>query len=146
MNSRKDKMAQTDEYAIVVIPLSEEDGGGYYGFVPDLPGCASDGGTREDALMNTLDALSEWMLEQEERGVSIPEPGSATKAAFERENKLLDALRSLAEYRDEADERINSLETKLAELIALLRDDTGKLPGGFSALLAEQSPRKKLQH
>ena len=30
-------------YAIIVEPLSAEDGGGFVATVPDLPGCMSDG-------------------------------------------------------------------------------------------------------
>ncbi|MGP1356053.1 type II toxin-antitoxin system HicB family antitoxin [Roseicyclus sp.] len=139
-------MARPEEYAIVVVPLSEDDGGGYYGFVPDLPGCASDGDTQMEAFENTVDALHEWLHEQELRGVAVPEPGAASRAAVDREKKLLDALKSLAEYRDEADERSNSLEVKLAELIALLKGDRGNLPSTFLPLLAERAHRKKLAH
>ena len=37
------------DYAVLIEPLSEEDGGGFVATVPDLPGCMSDGDTREAA-------------------------------------------------------------------------------------------------
>jgi len=38
------------------LPL--EDGGGYFVTFPDLPGCASDGDTAEEALHNAAEAES----------------------------------------------------------------------------------------
>ena len=40
-------MASQTEYAIMVEPLSEADGGGWLATVPALPGCTGDGSTRE---------------------------------------------------------------------------------------------------
>ena len=37
------------EYPVVIEPLSKEDGGGFIATVPDLPGCMSDGTSREEA-------------------------------------------------------------------------------------------------
>ena len=51
------------EYAVVIEPLSEEDGGGYLASVPDLPGCMSDGETREEAARNVGDAIACWIEE-----------------------------------------------------------------------------------
>jgi len=41
--------ARVHDYSIVIAPLSAEDGGGYLATVPDLPGCMSDGASREEA-------------------------------------------------------------------------------------------------
>ena len=38
-------------YAVVIEPLSAEEGGGYLAPVPDLPGCMSDGETPQKALV-----------------------------------------------------------------------------------------------
>jgi len=35
-------------YKIKIIKLTEEDGGGYLAYVPELPGCMSDGETLEE--------------------------------------------------------------------------------------------------
>ena len=45
------------DYTVVIEPLSEEDGGGFVATVPDLPGCMSDGDTREEAARNIEDAI-----------------------------------------------------------------------------------------
>ena len=46
------------EFGVVIEPLSDEDGGGYLAYVPDLPGCVSDGATKNEALANVQDALA----------------------------------------------------------------------------------------
>jgi predicted RNase H-like HicB family nuclease len=66
-------MAQRD-YAVVIQPLSEEDGGGFVALVPDLPGCMSDGETREEAARNATDAIAAWIDEATALGREIPEP------------------------------------------------------------------------
>jgi hypothetical protein len=43
-------MAKQTEYAILVEPLADADGGGWLASVPALPGCMGDGETREAAL------------------------------------------------------------------------------------------------
>ena len=48
-----------DEYAAVNQPSAPTDGGGFVAFMPGLPGCISDGETREEAA----DAISEWIDE-----------------------------------------------------------------------------------
>jgi predicted RNase H-like HicB family nuclease len=68
------------EYAVVVAPLSREDGGGFSATVPDLPGCMSDGETPEEALANVRDAISAWIEAAEELGHPVPRP-SAYRAA-----------------------------------------------------------------
>jgi antitoxin HicB len=51
------------DYPIVIEPLSKEDGGGFVAIVPDLPGCMSDGETREEAARNVADAIISWIDE-----------------------------------------------------------------------------------
>ena len=43
------------DYAVIVGPLTEAEGGGYGATVPELPGCMSDGGTPQEALENVYD-------------------------------------------------------------------------------------------
>jgi antitoxin HicB len=64
------------EYPIVIESLSEGDGGGFLATVPDLPGCMSDGETREAAARNVADAIAAWIEEATRMGRSIPEPSS----------------------------------------------------------------------
>jgi antitoxin HicB len=69
------------EYAVVIEPLSEEDGGGFLASVPDLPGCMSDGDTREEAARNVEDAIASWLEEARLVGRAIPEPRAALRIA-----------------------------------------------------------------
>ena len=46
------------EYGAVFQLLSDEDGGGYLAYVPDLPGCVSDGETEAEALANLQAAVA----------------------------------------------------------------------------------------
>jgi len=42
--------------------------------VPELPGCAADGPTYEEALANVQTIIAEWIETANERGRPIPEP------------------------------------------------------------------------
>jgi antitoxin HicB len=68
-------------YSIVVEPLSDSDGGGFVAFVPDLPGCMSDGETPEEALANIRDAIEEWMAAARDLGHEIPAPSKRREPA-----------------------------------------------------------------
>ena len=58
----------------VVIEFSE--GQGHSAWVPDLPGCGSQGATREEALANVREALEGWIETAKEKGWVVPEPYS----------------------------------------------------------------------
>jgi antitoxin HicB len=60
------------DYAVVIEPQSEEDGGGVFATVPDLPGCMSDGATRDEAARNVEDAIRCWLEEARAMGRAIP--------------------------------------------------------------------------
>lgn len=62
------------DYRIVITPLSQDEGGGFFAEVPDLPGCHSDGETPHEALTNVQDAFEEWIDSMQSMGASIPEP------------------------------------------------------------------------
>jgi len=42
--------------------------------VPELPGCAADGPTRQEALTNAEIVMQEWIETAQELGRPIPEP------------------------------------------------------------------------
>ena len=69
------------DYAVVIEPLAEEDGSGFLATVPDLPGCMSDGETREEAARNVEDAIAGWLEEARAVGRVIPEPRAALRIA-----------------------------------------------------------------
>jgi predicted RNase H-like HicB family nuclease len=54
-------VTRIEDYQILISPLPEEDGGGFFASIPDLPGCHSDGKTPHEALTNVYDALPEWV-------------------------------------------------------------------------------------
>jgi antitoxin HicB len=61
-------------YAVLVSPLSPEEGGGFLATVPDLPGCMSDGETPQEALVNVQDAIESWIEAAHELGRKVPPP------------------------------------------------------------------------
>jgi antitoxin HicB len=69
------------DYAVIIEPLAEEDGGGFVATVPDLPGCMSDGDTREEAARNVEDAIASWLEEAQSVGRVIPEPTATPRTA-----------------------------------------------------------------
>ncbi|WP_274424874.1 type II toxin-antitoxin system HicB family antitoxin [Chelativorans sp. YIM 93263] len=101
------------DYAIVIIPLSEEDGGGYVGKVPDLVGCMSDGDTPEEALQNTREAITDWIAERKQLEQAVPEPGSAARRAAEERQAFADAIKQLAEHYDQ---RLDDLSQEIKEI------------------------------
>ena len=62
------------EYRIAVKALSPDDGSGFLAWVPDLPGCMSDGETAEDAVRNCREAIGEWIDHAMRCGEHIPSP------------------------------------------------------------------------
>ncbi len=72
---------QEREYTVVISALSAADGGGYIATVPELPGCMSDGATREEAARNVKSAIEAWIEEAQELGRPIPEPKASATVA-----------------------------------------------------------------
>jgi predicted RNase H-like HicB family nuclease len=57
----------------VIIYWSEEDEA-FIAEVPELPGCAADGPTRQAALRNVDVVISQWIETAKELGRKIPQP------------------------------------------------------------------------
>nr|WP_296429855.1 type II toxin-antitoxin system HicB family antitoxin [Roseovarius sp. BRH_c41] len=106
-----------NEYVIIILPLADEDGGGFVGLVPDLQGCMSDGESRDEALANTQQAMIEWIEHQKARGIDLPKPGVSIERASEQRKSLLRALKAMMSYMEEADGRIAELEKALEEAV-----------------------------
>lgn len=64
-------MANQREFEVVLQP---EDEGGFSVFVPRLPGCASQGETREEALTMIKEAIEGYLESLEEHGDPLPKP------------------------------------------------------------------------
>jgi antitoxin HicB len=72
----------TLDYPVIVEPLRQQDGGGFIASAPDLPGCASDGKTPEEALANVCDAITAWIDEARALNRMIPVPSRLLGARF----------------------------------------------------------------
>jgi predicted RNase H-like HicB family nuclease len=52
--------------------LHPDEGGGYWVEVPSLPGCISEGGTKEEALKNIKEAIEGYIASLQKHGDPIP--------------------------------------------------------------------------
>ena len=57
----------------LIIYWSDEDGA-FIVEVPELPGCAADGATYQEALANVETVIQEWIETAKDLGRPIPEP------------------------------------------------------------------------
>jgi predicted RNase H-like HicB family nuclease len=60
------------KYEIILYWSAEDDA--FIAEVPELPGCAADGATRQEALTNAEIVIQEWIETAQELGRPIPEP------------------------------------------------------------------------
>lgn len=110
------------EYAVVVLKLSDEDGGGYLALVPDLYGCMSDGETPEEAIQNAQVAIGDWIEVSADLGRDIPAVGSSAKKARAREQALIDTIKILSEQVDGLDGRIERLFSEIEHVKELIEN------------------------
>jgi predicted RNase H-like HicB family nuclease len=57
----------------IILYWSDEDGA-FIAEAPELPGCAADGATRQDALVAAEVVISEWLETARDLGRPVPEP------------------------------------------------------------------------
>lgn len=74
----------------VLIQWSKEDKC-FMTMVPELPGCMSEGKTKEEAIANTDIAVDEWINTAKKNDIPIPQP-KRLKKEREDEHPLLDEL------------------------------------------------------
>ncbi len=60
------------KYEIILYWSAEDDA--FIAEVPELPGCAADGPTRQEALANAETVIQEWIETAQALGRPIPEP------------------------------------------------------------------------
>jgi antitoxin HicB len=120
------------KYAIVVLPLSDDDGGGFVARVPDLPGCFGDGKTPESAVRDAEKAIVEWIDEYTKMGRSVPDPGSVAEAFRKhREGELkflmecVQRLREVEKGREDLEDRIASIEREIRFLVDTVENSDG---------------------
>jgi predicted RNase H-like HicB family nuclease len=112
-----------NEYVVIIMPLCDEDGGGFVGLVPDLQGCMSDGETREEALENTQQAMKEWIEHKTSQGLELPHPGVSIVRFSAQRKSLMTALKAMMSYVDKADGRIAELEKALEDAVDGISND-----------------------
>jgi antitoxin HicB len=63
-----------DSYRVTVRKLAKDEGGGYLADYPDIPGCMSDGDTKEEAFANGREALRDCIEFFRQSGRQGPKP------------------------------------------------------------------------
>jgi antitoxin HicB len=133
------------DYPIVIVPLPEDEGGGFLGYAPDLQGCMSDGATREEAATNTNCAIEEWLDAARVRKLAIPAPNSAAERERTHKAHLASQIKQLAEGVDQFEERLHVLEKMAREIEEKLENQdawgrfaelTGAIPAPGQAVKA----------
>ena len=69
-NGRRAQTGASALRQVVIYPDLED--GGWVAEVPSLPGCVSQGDTREEALVNARDAIRVWLDGAKQVGMPIP--------------------------------------------------------------------------
>jgi antitoxin HicB len=73
--------SRVEDYPFSVRPLSKDEGGGYWIEFPDLPGCASDGDTVDEAVRNGRDAVLSYVRSCVQYGDPVPPPSTPDEGA-----------------------------------------------------------------
>jgi predicted RNase H-like HicB family nuclease len=60
---------------VVVIERAKD--GGYWAYLPDLPGCVSSGDTREEAERNIREAVDMHLESLRDHGEPVPQPAAS---------------------------------------------------------------------
>jgi predicted RNase H-like HicB family nuclease len=64
----------SDDYRYEIIIYWSEEDQAFIAEVPELPGCAADGKTYQEALANVQVIITEWIETAKELGRPIPKP------------------------------------------------------------------------
>jgi antitoxin HicB len=113
--SRRNQMSDV-LYPIFVRPLSEEEGGGYLAFAPDLQGCFGDGESPEDAVADLRRAIDEWCDEARRLGRKIPQPCSSLSKALAEKKELLSLIKAQNELIEAQDKIVQSAQAEVDEI------------------------------
>jgi predicted RNase H-like HicB family nuclease len=70
----KEKPQMSDDVRYEIILYWSEEDQAIIAEVPELPGCASDGATYEEALANVQTIIAEWIETAQELGRATPHP------------------------------------------------------------------------
>jgi predicted RNase H-like HicB family nuclease len=70
----KEKPQMSDDVRYEIILYWSEEDQAIIAEVPELPGCAADGATYQEALANVQAIIAEWIETAQELGRAIPQP------------------------------------------------------------------------
>ncbi len=70
-------------YEIVLRPLTQDEGGGWFATIPALPGCMGDGESEGEAIADVRAAALEWADACVVDGESVPAPVMTDSIAAE---------------------------------------------------------------
>lgn len=132
------------DYPIGVIPLSDEEGGGFLGVVGDLPGCMSHGDSPEEALSGAHKAILEWLDQAKEEGFAIPEPGSAALRMRQERVSLLTQLRGQRQACEKLEGEVKVLRANLEALLDENKEPDERQPAWMAT--AVYAAGKKREH
>jgi len=65
-------MANKFRYEVIIYWSNEDHA--FIAEVPELPGCAADGSTYQEAIANAEEVIQEWIETAHELGRTVPEP------------------------------------------------------------------------
>lgn len=119
-----------NKFKFNVYPLSEDDGGGFYAEVPELPGCIASAQTIEETIKLLQEAIDSWVHVTHEKGKTVP------NVTYYNMNETLPSGRfsvrisrsshkKLLEIADRENESLNGIVSKfLNQMIAAETIDT----------------------
>ena len=82
MNNKDIEFYMSLRYPIVLTPLTSEEGGGWFAEIKELPGCAADGETPQEAIESIEESKRLWLSTALKEGRHIPIPESEEQAQY----------------------------------------------------------------
>lgn len=110
-------------YTALFTPI--EDGSGYYAKVPDLPGCITTGNSLSDAIDQITDAMSAWLVVEEDEGEPIAPPSPQEKLSVDAGTICSLISADTIEYRAQTDTRAVRKNVSLPSWMVRLADKRG---------------------
>ena len=126
-------------YPVVIHPLTEEDGGGYMAYAPDLPGCIGDGETGEAAVTDLHQAVLEWIDEATRLKREVPPPGDFMR----RVRQEREQIQSLLTAQDELIKKQGNIIKQQDQGLKDATKDIERIKAGILHLLGNEGDPEK---
>jgi predicted RNase H-like HicB family nuclease len=105
-----------------IIPYWSAEDDAFIAEVPELPGCAADGGTRIEALKNVETVIQEWIETARELGRPIPEPKGVSSSPETTPGAAGDCPTRALDVRVGKRRNIEFVPVKVRDLITFLEN------------------------